>query len=79
MVVLVVVACSWPIHMMMECVNLRLAVVLVFTTLLALTGLLMPLCVLINGLNRPPALDLKRGLCVKGGGGGHMSVHLDCH
>lgn len=57
--------------MMMECVNLLPAVVLVFTTLLALTGLQLPLCFLINGLNRPPAMDLKRGcvwMSVKEGG-----------
>ncbi len=29
-------------------------------TLLALTGLQPPLCFLINGLNRPPTMDLKR-------------------
>lgn len=44
--------------------------------LLALTGLQPPLCSLINGLNRPPTMDLKKGLCVFGRGrlGGHMTV-----
>lgn len=45
------------------CSSLSLALMHLFypNTLLALTGLQPPLCFLINGLNRPPTMDLKRG------------------
>lgn len=48
-------------------------------TLLAVTGLQPPLRSLINGLNRPPTMDLKKGLCVFGRGrlGGHMTVQFN--
>ena len=56
----------WPFPC---CISLSLALMHLFhsNTLLALTGLQPPLCFLINGLNRPPTMHLKRGWMCWGG------------
>lgn len=48
-------------------------------TLLALTGLQPPMCLLINGLNRPPTMELERGgVCAYVWRGRKMGRSHDC-